>query len=60
MTSEPTFGQSVVQVACELEEAPDPDRPNMLTINKKDLEAIIDEHLDWWLLNVYDPPPDTQ
>ncbi|MCA1490099.1 hypothetical protein I6F11_04095 [Ensifer sp. NBAIM29] len=56
MTNRLTLAQRIVRTACELSEGTDPDKPHLVTINIKDLEAIIDEHLEWWLAHVYEAP----
>lgn len=56
MTDNPTLGQRVAQVMREYGEVSDPTKPHLLTIHLGDLEAIVDEYLEWWLINVYDVP----
>ena len=45
MASNPTLGERVARAACEMGDFLDPEKPNLLTINKNDLQAIVDEPL---------------
>lgn len=54
--SKMTLAQRVVRAVCELADTPDPEHPHMVLVNVNDLEAIIDNQLEQWLLKVYDAP----
>lgn len=56
MTEKLTLAQRVVRAVCELGDTPDPDQPDTLLVKAGDLEAIIDNHLEDWLIKIYDPP----
>ncbi|MDX1158405.1 hypothetical protein GOL34_25255 [Sinorhizobium medicae] len=56
MTEKLTLAQRVVRAVCKLGDTPDPDQPDTLLVKAGDLKAIIDNHLERWLLTVYDPP----
>ena len=60
MTDNPTLGQRVVQVMREYGEVSGHTKPHLLTIHLGDLEAIVDEHLEWGLINIYDAPQGNQ
>ena len=56
MTEKLTLAQRVVRAVCELGDTPAPECADTLLVKSGDLEAIIDEHLERWLLKVYDTP----
>lgn len=56
MTSELTLGERVVREAIEYGDFLHPENSNLLTINKNDLQAIVERELEWWLINVHDVP----
>ncbi|WP_161952425.1 MULTISPECIES: hypothetical protein [unclassified Ensifer] len=54
MESNLTLGERVVREASDFGDFQDHEKPNLLTINKNDLQAIVEAQLEWWLINVYD------
>ncbi|WP_201269955.1 hypothetical protein [Sinorhizobium meliloti] len=56
MSEKLTLAQRVVRAICELGDTPDPEHADTLLVKSGDLEAIIDNHLEDWLIKVYDPP----
>ena len=60
MITETRLAQTIIATMRELGPAPESDRPEIL-VNVKDLEAVIEEHLDEYLARDRDetPPPQT-
>ncbi|RVG14997.1 hypothetical protein CN234_03110 [Sinorhizobium meliloti] len=56
MTEKLTLAQRVVRAVCELGDTTAPEHPDSLLVKAGDLESIIDNHLERWLLTVYDAP----
>lgn len=61
MTTETSLAQTIVKTMREITTTPNPSRPSYVLVNTKDLEAVIEEHLDEYLSRDRDetPPPST-